>query len=103
MAARPCWPTATSASAGTRWPCSSASRELVAPDGRVVVDVAPWGTGVVTRHVRLETSHGRSGEFPWTAVGADAIQAVACAAGLGTRDHPPVRRAIRSFGEVWFR
>jgi SAM-dependent methyltransferase len=59
-------------------------RDLLVPDGRVVVDVAPWGTGVVTRHVRLETAHGRSGEFPWTAVGADAIQAVASAAGLGT-------------------
>jgi SAM-dependent methyltransferase len=59
------------------------ARELLAPGGRVVVDVAPWGTGVVTRHVMLETSHGRSGEFPWTAVGADAVQAVAYAAGLG--------------------
>jgi hypothetical protein len=59
------------------------ARELVAPDGRVVVDVAPWGTGVVTRHVRLETAHGRSGQFRWTSVGADAIQAVAHAAGLG--------------------
>ncbi|HEX4472202.1 MAG TPA: class I SAM-dependent methyltransferase [Nocardioides sp.] len=59
------------------------ARELVAPDGRVVVDVASWGTGVVTRHVSLETRHGRSGEFPWTTVGADAVQAVASAAGLG--------------------
>jgi SAM-dependent methyltransferase len=59
-------------------------RDLLVPDGRVVVDVAPWGTGVVTRHIMLETAHGRSGEFPWTAVGADAIQAVASAAGLGT-------------------
>jgi SAM-dependent methyltransferase len=59
------------------------ARELLAPDGRVVVDVAPWGTGVVTRHVRLETVQGRSGRFPWTVVGADAIQAVAYAAGLG--------------------
>jgi SAM-dependent methyltransferase len=59
------------------------TRELLAPDGRVVVDVAPWGGGVVTRHVRLETAHGRSGLFPWTTVGADAIAAVALAAGLG--------------------
>jgi SAM-dependent methyltransferase len=58
-------------------------REVVAPDGRVVVDVAPWGAGVVTRHVRLETAQGRSGRFPWTVVGADAIHAVARAAGLG--------------------
>jgi SAM-dependent methyltransferase len=60
------------------------AREILAPHGRVVVDLAPWGTGVETRHVRLETAHGLSGEFPWTAVGADAIQAVAHAAGLGT-------------------
>jgi SAM-dependent methyltransferase len=59
------------------------TRDLLAPHGRIVVDVAPWGTGVATRHVALETAHGRSGEFPWTAVGADAIQAVAHAAGLG--------------------
>ena len=57
--------------------------DLVAPDGRIVVDLAPWGTGVVTRHVRLETSHGQSRRFPWTLVGADAVQAVAHAAGLG--------------------
>ncbi len=59
------------------------ARDMLAPDGRVVVDVAAWGTGVVTRHVRLETEHGRSGQFPWTSVGADAIAAVARAAGLG--------------------
>lgn len=59
------------------------ARELLAPDGRIVVDLAPWGTGVVTRQVRLETTHGLSGGFAWTAVGADAIQAVAHAAGLG--------------------
>ena len=59
------------------------ARELLTSDGRVVVDVAPWGTGVVTRHVWLETRQGRSGRFPWTIVGADAIQAVAYAAGLG--------------------
>jgi len=58
-------------------------RELLAPGGRVVVDVAPWGTGVLTRHLRLETRHGRSGLFPWTQVGADALPAVAAAAGLG--------------------
>jgi SAM-dependent methyltransferase len=60
------------------------ARDLVAPDGRVVLDVDAWGTGVRTRHVSLETRHGRSGEFAWTTVGADAVQAVATAAGLGT-------------------
>ena len=71
------------------------ARELVGSAGRVVVDVAPWGTGVVTRHVRLETSHGLSGEFPWTSVGADAIQAVADAAGLG-------RATGHRYGDRWW-
>lgn len=62
-------------------------RELLAPDGRVVLDLAPWGSGISTRHVSLATPSGRSGEFPWTLVGADAIQAVASAAGLGEVAH----------------
>jgi SAM-dependent methyltransferase len=56
---------------------------LLVPDGIIVADLAPPGTGVVTRHVRLETVHGRSGTFPWTLVGVDAVAAVAYAAGLG--------------------
>jgi hypothetical protein len=71
------------------------TRELVTPAGRVVVDVAPWGTGVVTRHVRLETSHGLSGRFPWTTVGADAVSAVARAAGLG-------RAALHRCADRWW-
>jgi SAM-dependent methyltransferase len=57
-------------------------RDLIAPTGRVVVELAPPGTGVHTRHVRLETELGRSAPFPWTLVGTDAIEAVADAAGL---------------------
>jgi len=56
--------------------------DLIAPTGRVVVELAPPGTGVLTRHVRLETAVGRSAAFPWTLVGTDAIAAVADAAGL---------------------
>jgi SAM-dependent methyltransferase len=56
--------------------------QLVAPDGRVVVELAPPGTGVQTHHVRLETEVGRSEPFPWTLVGTDAIASVAQAAGL---------------------
>ncbi len=47
-----------------------------------MVELARPGTGVRTRHVRLETQVGRSEPFPWTAVGLDAIAAVAAAAGL---------------------
>jgi SAM-dependent methyltransferase len=57
-------------------------RQLVAATGRVVVELAPPGTGVRTRHVRLQSALGRSEPFPWTLVGTDAIAAVAGAAGL---------------------
>jgi SAM-dependent methyltransferase len=57
-------------------------RELLAPTGRVVVELARPGTGIRTRHARLETRVGRSHPFPWTEVGLDAIAAVASAAGL---------------------
>lgn len=57
-------------------------RELLAATGRAVVDVAAPGEGVVTRRVRIETVHGRSPAFSWTSVGADAIEAVAHAAGF---------------------
>ncbi|HEY3528020.1 MAG TPA: class I SAM-dependent methyltransferase [Nocardioides sp.] len=58
------------------------SREIIAPTGRVVVELAPPGTGVRTRHVCLETHVGRTGPFPWTLVGTDAIVAIAAAAAL---------------------
>jgi SAM-dependent methyltransferase len=57
-------------------------RELIAPEGRVVVELSAPGTGVRTRHVSLETVLGRSLPFPWTEVGTDAVAAVAGAAGL---------------------
>ena len=62
-------------------------RQLVAPAGRVVVELAPPGTGVRTRHVRLETEIGRSEPFAWTLVGTDAIAAVAAASGLEVVSH----------------
>ena len=86
-----CSPTATSASAATRSPCSSASRELLAPGGRVVVELARPGTGVRTRHVRLETGAAGSEPFAWTLVGTDAICAVAAAAGLEVVSCTPLR------------
>jgi SAM-dependent methyltransferase len=70
-------------------------RELLAPTGRAVVDVAPPGAGVVTRQVRIETVHGRSPAFSWTSVGADAIEAVARAAGFQVEE-------CHSHGERWY-
>jgi hypothetical protein len=57
-------------------------RELIAPGGHVVVELAAPGTGIRTRHVRLETAVGRSAPFPWTLVGVDAISALADAVKL---------------------
>lgn len=70
------------------------TRDLVMPGGRVVVEVAPPGTGVVTRHISIETEIGRSDVFPWTLVGSDAIEAVALAAGLRLRSQ-------ERFGDRW--
>jgi SAM-dependent methyltransferase len=67
-------------------------RELLAPDGRAVVELSPHVSGVHTRHVTLETDLGRSEPFPWTEVGADAIEAVASASGLRAV-------SVRRFGE----
>jgi SAM-dependent methyltransferase len=69
-------------------------RQLITPQGRIVVEVAPPGTGVVTRWVRLESEAGRSDAFPWTLVGVDAIEAVADAARLRLRSQ-------QSFGHRW--
>jgi SAM-dependent methyltransferase len=64
--------------------------DVVARDGRVVADLAAPGTGVVSGRMRLEGADGRSRPFPWAEVGADAIGAVAEAAGLhvaGLHEH----------------
>jgi hypothetical protein len=69
-------------------------RQVVSPSGRIVVEVSPPGTGVLTRHVRIETELGRSHVFPWTLVGADAIEAVAGAAALGLA-------SLQRLGDRW--
>lgn len=75
-------------------------RQLIRHDGRVVVELAPPGTGVVTRHVRLETELGRSDAFPWTLVGTDAIGAVAAASGLrAVAEHRIGDRWVAVLGE----
>jgi SAM-dependent methyltransferase len=69
--------------------------ELLAPDGRVVVDVAPPGSGVVTRSLVIRTARGSTGPFPWAAVGVDAVGGVGRAVGL------PSCRTGR-IGDRWF-
>lgn len=56
--------------------------ELLAPRGRVVVDLAPYGIGIQTTAVMLRTERQSSRPFAWTVVGAEVIGAVAQAAGL---------------------
>lgn len=56
--------------------------ELVAPDGRVVVDLEAPGAGLETRALRLQTPSRTCRPFPWSVVGADAIGLVAAGSGL---------------------
>lgn len=55
---------------------------LLAPGGRVVVDLAPPGAGVRTDRVRLRTTAATSEPFAWSTVSVDAIDTLARAAGF---------------------
>ncbi len=69
--------------------------QLLAPGGRVVVELAPPGAGVETRTIRLETRSHRSRPFAWSVVGADAVDQVACLAGLRAT-------AVRRHADRWY-
>jgi len=70
-------------------------RALLAPGGRVVVDLAAPGSGVRTRLVRLQTAALRSRSFRWSVVGTEAIGLLAAAAGFTVRD-------LDAHGDRWF-
>jgi SAM-dependent methyltransferase len=70
-------------------------RSLLAPGGRVVVDLAEPGAGVRTRSVRLQTPTLRSRPFAWSVVGADAIGVLAIGAGLSVL-------GLHAHGDRWF-
>ena len=55
---------------------------LLRPGGRAVVDLAPFGEGLVVRVVRVESDGWRSDGFRWALVGADVIEELALASGL---------------------
>jgi SAM-dependent methyltransferase len=57
-------------------------RELLAPGGRVLVELDPPGTGLRATRVRLERGTERGTWFPWAHVGVDAVAEPAAAAGL---------------------
>lgn len=57
-------------------------RGLVAPGGRVVLDLAPPGTGLRRHTLRLSVGGRSSHPFPWAVLGVDAVRAVALEADL---------------------
>ncbi|MBV9444437.1 MAG: methyltransferase domain-containing protein [Streptosporangiaceae bacterium] len=57
--------------------------ELLAPDGRALVELDPPGTALRREQVRLCHAGSASAWFPWAYVGADHITEVAADAGLG--------------------
>ncbi|RBY86202.1 bifunctional 2-polyprenyl-6-hydroxyphenol methylase/3-demethylubiquinol 3-O-methyltransferase UbiG [Blastococcus sp. TF02A-26] len=56
--------------------------ELIAPDGRVVVELSPPGTGRRIARVRLERDGLHGDWFDWALVGTDAAHETAAAADL---------------------
>lgn len=68
---------------------------MLAPEGRVVVDLAPPGTGLRVGMVRLRVEGRESRGFPWAVLGADAIADVASLAGLEVA-------ALHEYDGRWF-
>ncbi len=74
--------------------------ELVAPDGRVVVDLAPPGAGLRTDSLTIRTARASTRTFRWSTVSADAVGSVAAAAGLPVcRVHAVARRWFAVLGQ----
>ena len=59
------------------------ARTLLAPGGRVVVELAGPGAAVVSCWASLEASDRRSRPFRWATLGVDDVQTAAAAAGFG--------------------
>lgn len=60
-------------------------RGLLAPHGKVVVDLAPPGAGLRTHVVHLRSGDRVSRPFPWAVVGAESLPWLAEAAGFAVR------------------
>jgi SAM-dependent methyltransferase len=71
------------------------SAQLLAPGGRVVVDLAPPGTGIETGELRLRIAGAESEPFVWSRVAADRVGVVS--AGLGLSVGRTVRHQDRWF------
>jgi SAM-dependent methyltransferase len=61
-------------------------RELIGPQGRVLVEVEAFGAGLRTGRVRLESDREAGAWFPWARVGLDALDEPAACAGLRVDD-----------------
>ena len=59
--------------------------QLLAPDGSVLLDLDPPGSGVLVEKVHIEQDGMRSGWFRWCWVGTDRIAELAAPAGLEVR------------------
>ena len=70
-------------------------RRLLAPDGHVVVDLAPAGAGLTVGMVRLHVGDRVSRKFPWAVLGVDAVADVAGSAGLSVTD-------VHEYDGRWF-
>lgn len=70
-------------------------RELVSPGGRVLVELDPPGTGMISDRVRLERGSQRGSWFDWAHVGLDCVDGPATDAGL--RVEETWQRTGRSF------
>jgi SAM-dependent methyltransferase len=60
--------------------------DLLAPDGRVLVELGAPGCGHQRQRIRLEVDETSGPWFPWTSLGADRIQLLAGKAGLVVDD-----------------
>lgn len=69
--------------------------DVIAPEGRVVADLARPGTGLRVGSVRLESAGVTSEPFPWAVVGTDAVEGLAASAGYGVR-------STERYDERWF-
>jgi len=61
-------------------------RELLRPEGDVLVELAPPGVALTTERIRLELDGLHSRAFAWAYVGVDAIEAPARTAGFAVAE-----------------
>jgi hypothetical protein len=69
-------------------------RDLLAPCGRAVVEVAAPGTGISTHQVQIEVSGRLSLPFPWAVVGPEALAVLARSASLRVL-------SVANYGQRW--